>query len=153
MDAPFRHEGLIAPGERCARTVRFSREQIAEFARLSGDDNPLHLDDLVAQRARFGEIVASGQQTAAALMGLVSSHFSQPLAGGRRQVICLNFNFAFKRPVFADQDLLLQWRVGSVEWSSRLDGAIGHLDGTAGVKGSAPSVVGRGTILVQRRVG
>ncbi len=150
-DAAAAAAALIAAGEQCSRRVRFGREEIAAFARLTGDTNPLHQDDAVAQRARFGEIVASGQQTAAAMMGLVSAHFSTPLAGCARQVIGLNFNFAFKHPVFADQELLLHWRVSSVEWSARLGGAIGHLDGTAGVRGSAPSVIGRGTVLVQRR--
>jgi acyl dehydratase len=153
MDERVRRQTLVAAGERCSRSLRFTREQIAEFARLSGDDNPLHLDEVVAQRAQFGEVVASGQQTAAVLMGLVSSHFSQPLGDVARQVICLNFNFAYKRPVFADQDLLLQWHVSSVEWSERLGGAIAHLDGSAGVRGSAPCVVARGTVLVQHRAG
>jgi len=56
---------LIEIGERLARTVRYSREDIAAFAKLSLDENPLHLDTEVAQRARFGEIIASGQHTAA----------------------------------------------------------------------------------------
>ena len=150
MNAPLPDATLIVLGERLERQARFTRDEIADFARLTGDSNPLHQDTLIAQRARYGEIIASGQQTAAVMLGLVSSHFSQPAGGAGRQVICLNFNFAFKRPVFADQDLLLQWRVTAVEWSQRLGGAIGHLDGTAGVKGSAPCVIGRGTVLVQR---
>lgn len=153
MNSALPDPSLIVLGERLERHVRFSRDDIADFARLTGDDNPLHLDEQVAQRARYGEIIASGQQTAAVMLGLVSSHFSQPAGGAGRQVICLNFNFAFKRPVFADQELLLHWHVTAIEWSERLGGAIGHLDGTLGVKGSAPCVIGRGTVLVQRPAG
>jgi acyl dehydratase len=44
--------------------VRVSRDEIVAFARMSHDENPLHTDAQVAQRARFGEIIASGQHTA-----------------------------------------------------------------------------------------
>ena len=60
---------LITVNESISRTIRYSHVDIANFARMSLDQNPLHLDALRAQRARFGEIVASGQQTAAGLMG------------------------------------------------------------------------------------
>jgi hypothetical protein len=64
-------------------------------------------------------------------------------------MLCLNFNFAFKQPVFADQELVLHWKVSGVEWSDKLGGMIGQLDGSASVRNSRPSVVGRGTVLVQ----
>lgn len=149
--APELRDRLIVAGEQFSRTVRYTREQIAEFARQSGDSNPVHVDQQSAQRARHGEIIATGQQTAAVMMGLVASHFSRDDDGVARDMLSLNYNFAFKQPVFADQDLLIQWRVTSVEWNGRLGGMIGHLDGSAGVKGARPSVVGRGTVLVQAR--
>lgn len=139
---------LIGVGEHCTRTLRFTRDDIITFARLSGDSNPLHHDTAAAQRADFGEIIASGQQTASLLMGLVASHFSQPLNGHARSLLCLNFNFAFKQPVFAEQALELSWRVTDVEASESRGGWIAHLDGSAKVAGRA-CVVGRGTLLVR----
>ena len=141
---------LIEIGERLARTVRYSHEDIAAFAKLSLDENPLHRDTEVARRARFGEIIASGQHTAAGMMGLMATHFSRSVDGVARQMLCLNMNFSFKGPVFADQDLLLQWQVSNVEWSSTLQGQLGHLDGTAAVGDNKPVVIARGTILVTR---
>ena len=143
---------LIRSGEQIRSRRRYSVEQIIEFARLTGDANPLHHDRLAAQRARFGEIIASGQQTASHMMGLVASHFSRRDDGVPREMLCLNFNFAFKAPVFAEQDITLVWRVGQVEASARQGGYIGHLDGTASVAGRA-CVVGRGTVLVKRAAG
>ena len=58
---------LVSAGEKLSKVLRYSREDIALFARLSGDENPLHVDAAVAQRARFGEIIASGQHTSAHL--------------------------------------------------------------------------------------
>ncbi|MFX8051614.1 MaoC family dehydratase, partial [Acinetobacter baumannii] len=86
--------------------------------RLTGDTNPLHHDVQAAQRARHGEIIASGQQTTALMIGLAASHFSRADDGHARELLCLNFNFAFKAPVFAEQELVLHWRVASVEWNA-----------------------------------
>lgn len=140
---------LIHVGETCERQVRFTREDIATFARLTGDSNPLHHDVQAAQRARHGEIIASGQQTTALMIGLVASHFSRSDDGLQRELLCLNFNFAFKAPVFAEQDLLLQWRVASVEWNETLGGWLAHADGRAMVRHAHPCVIGRGTLLVK----
>lgn len=147
MKTPL-HDKLIHVGERITKTVRFTREDIAAFARMSLDANPLHLDAQVAQRARFGEVIASGQQTVAMLMGVLASYFSRADDGVARQMVCLNMNFAFKRPVFADQEIELQWVVASVEWNARLGGVIAHLDGRAAVGRTSPSVVARGAILL-----
>lgn len=140
---------LISLGETCERVIRFSRDDIATFARLTGDTNPLHHDVQAAQRARHGEIIASGQQTTAQMIGLVASHFSRSYDGRARELLCLNFNFAFKAPVFAEQDLVLHWCVASVEWSASLDGWLAHVDGWAMVRHAQPCVVGRGTLLVK----
>ena len=139
----------IILGETFTRTLRYTREQITEFALLSGDSNPLHRNSLAAQRAHFGEVIASGQQTTAQMMGLVASHFSRSDDGIAREMLCLNFNFAFKLPVFAEQDIHIEWRVTEVERSTRRGGFIGHVDGTASV-GGRPCVIGRGTVLVRR---
>ena len=140
---------LVLQGDTCSRSVRFSRDDIATFARLSGDSNPLHHDQQAAQRARHGEIIASGEHTTALLIGLASSHFSQPDAHGPREVLCLNFNFAFKAPVFAEQAIELGWKVASVEPHARLGGLLVHLDGKAAVPHAPPAVVGRGTLLIK----
>ena len=140
---------LIRHGDEFRSLVRYTREQITEFARLSGDANPVHHDRQAAERASFGEIIASGQQTASQMMGVVASRSSQQGDGVPRERLCLNFNFAFKAPVFAEQDVRLTWKVSKIKASPRLGGYIGHLDGQARVAGRA-CVVGRGTILVKR---
>lgn len=142
---------LIYVGEKLSRAVRYGREDIAAFARISSDENPLHTDTVVAQRARFGEIIASGQQTSAIMMGMLATYFSRDDDGVRREMLCLNMNFAFKGPIFADQDIVLQWRVASIEWKDKLQGLLAHLDGTAAVAHAKPAVVARGTILVKDR--
>jgi len=143
---------LIREGEQFHVQVRFTREQITDFARLTGDANPLHHDRLAAERASFGEIIASGQQTTSQMMGLVASYFSRREDGVPREMLCLHFNFVFKLPVFAEQDVHIGWRVSEIERSTRRGGFIGHVDGTASVAGK-PCVIGRGTVLVRRAAG
>ncbi|HKX41446.1 MAG TPA: MaoC family dehydratase [Burkholderiaceae bacterium] len=139
---------LVQAGEKLTHTVRYTRDEIASFARSSFDHNPLHVDATAAQRGRFGEIIASGQQTAAVLMGMLATHFSRHDDGVRREMLCLNMNFAFKGPIFAEQSVALMWKVAKIEWNNKLGGWIAHLDGHAGVAGAHPALVARGTILV-----
>jgi acyl dehydratase len=142
----------IAPGESVRRALRYTREEIADFARMTGDANPIHHDTLAAQRARHGEIIASGQHTTGLMMGLAATYFSRADDGCVREMLGLNYNFAFKAPVFAEQSVVLAWTVSTVAWSSSLDGWIGHIDGHASVAGRR-CVVGRGTILVREQGG
>ena len=139
---------LIEVGERLSRTVRYSRDEIATFARMTFDENPLHVDNQVAQRARFGEIIASGQQTSAVMMGMLATYFSRADDGVPRQMLCLNMNFSFKSPVFADQDVTLTWQVSSLEWKAKLGGQLAQLDGTARIGAGKPLIIARGSILV-----
>lgn len=150
--SPEEETPLIRVGEAVQAQVRYTREQIIQFARLTGDANPLHHDRQIAERASFGEIIASGQQTASQMMGLAATHFSRDGDGVPREVLLLNFNFSFKVPVFAEQDIHIEWRVSEVQPNSRRGGYVGQVDGTASVAGRA-CVVGRGTVLVTRRAG
>jgi acyl dehydratase len=143
---------LIAVGETLAETASLTRADIASFSRASFDANPLHLDPQAAARAGFDDVIASGQQTAALLMGMLATHYSRDDDGVRREMLCLNMNFAFKEPVLADREFTLRWRVASVEWKERLGGLLAHLDGTATPASGPVAVVARGTILVKEAV-
>lgn len=143
---------VIAPGEAIEKTLRLTREDILAFAQMSHDHNPLHVDTHAAQRARFGEIIASGQQSAGILMGMLATHYSRDTDGVKREMLCLNMNFAFKGPVFADQEVTLRWKVANAQWNSKLQGVLAHLDGSVSVVDGKPLVVARGTILVKEIV-
>ena len=148
-DSELLSEPLVALGESCQRSLRLSRDDITDFARLTGDSKPLHHDTQAAQRARHGETIASAQHTTALLIGLASSYFSRAGDGFVRDLLCLNFNFAFKSPVFAEQQLELTWRVVSVERHAGLGGQLVQVDGVVAVRHATLCVVGRGTLLVK----
>ena len=140
---------LVGVGERVALTARYSREDIARFAELTQDRNPVHHDRAAAQRAGLADVIASGQHTSALMSGLAASHFSRRDDGVPREMLCLNFNFAYKAPIFAGHEVVLEWRVASTEWNESLGGVIAQLEGTAAVA-DVPAVIARGTVLVRR---
>jgi acyl dehydratase len=139
---------LVTVGERVSRTVRYTRDDIARFAAMTFDTNPVHHDPAAARRAGHADVIASGQQTSALLSGLAASHFSRRDDGVAREMLCLNFNFAYRAPIFAGHDLTLEWQVSDTEWSESLGGMVAQLDGAAAVAGRA-AVVARGTVLVR----
>jgi len=139
----------IRVGEHFGRSLRCSVAQIVEFARLSGDTNPLHTDTGAAQASGFHGVIASGQHSAAIMMGLVASHFSRSDDGTLREVLCLNFNFAFKAPIPAELEIDMRWVVSAVEFNVRLGGWVGNLNGSAYCNGT-DCVVARGTVLVKQ---
>jgi acyl dehydratase len=141
----------VRPGERCSRTLTLSRESIAEFARLTGDANPLHFDDGASSQSRHGRIIAAGQHSISQLMGLAATYFSRghgTAEGQMRELLCLNFNFSLKSPVFADEAVEMAWVVSSLEWSGRLQGWLVQADGAAAA-GQRLCVVARATLLVK----
>jgi acyl dehydratase len=148
-DSSVASSALVATGEIVTQTVKVTRDAIIAFSQASLDTNPLHVDDEAASRAGFPTIIASGQHTAALLMGLLATHFSRGEDGVAREMLCLNMNFSFKAPVFAERDLTLYWRVTHIEWKSRLGGMLAQLDGSASQRDSSIAVVARGTILVK----
>jgi len=139
----------IRVGEHFGRTLRYSTAQIVEFARLSLDTNPLHQDQRAARASVFEGIIASGQQSSAIMMGLVASHFSRHDDGLQREMLCLNFNFAFKAPIRAEVDIDMRWFVSAADFNARLNGWVGQLNGSA-FCGGTDCVVARGTVLVKR---
>jgi acyl dehydratase len=138
----------VAVGERCSRTMRFDRASIAAFAHLTGDANPLHYDSSAAERSRHGRVIAAGQQTTSQLIGLAATYYSRGPGDEAREVLFLNFNFALKSPVFADEEIELAWVVGSAEWSGRLQGWLVQADGAV-TDGDRVCVVARATLLIK----
>lgn len=138
---------LVEIGETFGKTVRCSAEDLAAFA-AACHEGPSQRPEPETSAA-CGDLPASGSHASAMLMGLAAAHLSRRADGIARQMRVLHFNFAFKAPVHAGEDIHLQWKVSSAEWSNRLGGCIAHLDGHASTLRHGVAVVGRGTVLVK----
>ncbi len=84
----------LQPGDKASRTTLISDEMIRAFASLTGDTNPIHLDDAYAAGTRFGRRIAHGMIAA----GLISATLANDLPGPG--TIYLSQTLQFKAPVY-----------------------------------------------------
>jgi len=75
----------------------FSQADFDRFARLSGDDNPIHTDPGFSARTHFGRTVAHGLLLCSVLRGVVE----QLVPGGR----LLEQSVMFPAPTFTDEPM------------------------------------------------
>ncbi len=78
----------------------FSTERIVtddlvkQFAELSGDFNPIHLDEEFAKKTRFGRRIAHGMLSGAFISAVLGYEFRE------RKIVYLSQTLRFRAPVF-----------------------------------------------------
>lgn len=85
--------GIPAVGQTAERTRAVSKRDIELFTEISGDRNPLHYDEDLASKTRFGEIVVQGGVTSAILNAVVAEDLPGP------GTVFLQVDWSFKAPV------------------------------------------------------
>jgi acyl dehydratase len=70
--------GAPTVGQRASMSRLVEAADIARFSELSGDFNPLHYDEALAARTRFGGIVVQGGITTAILNAVVAERLPGP---------------------------------------------------------------------------
>jgi acyl dehydratase len=85
--------GMPEVGQEAARSRDIRFRDIELFTELSGDRNPLHYDEDVAQATPFGGIVVQGGVTSAILNAVVAEDLPGP------GTVFLQTNWAFRAPV------------------------------------------------------
>ncbi|MFT3746508.1 MAG: MaoC family dehydratase [Pyrinomonadaceae bacterium] len=83
-------------GDSFSTTREVTDELVRKFAEVSGDYNPIHLDDEFASKTRFGKRIAHGMLSGA----FISAILGNELKG--RTVIYLSQSLKFVAPVFID---------------------------------------------------
>jgi 3-hydroxybutyryl-CoA dehydratase len=132
------------PHERFSAVVPLDPRDTRSFAEAVGDTNPIHHDADLAEKSCFGRLLASGPQTTAHLLALTASHFSK-----RGAMLGLEFWVRFRRPVYADETITLEWLVVSVKPSTR--GEIIDLRGRVRKENGETAVGAKGRILVTEK--
>lgn len=145
--------GRVERGERCTLALAPSEGEVAAFARLAGDGNPIHHDAALAGTTRLGGLVVSGPELAARLMGLVATHFSRPGPRGVvRAMLGLEFRFRFRRAVRVGEAFELGWEVVAVRAKASLGGELAFLVGHARLASGTAAVRALGKLLVVERL-
>ncbi|WP_460908340.1 MaoC family dehydratase [Spirosoma areae] len=87
---------------------RFSQDDVVDFARVTGDTNPLHLDPEFAARTQFKRPIIHGVLGASAFTKVLGTEF--PGYGS----VYLGQTLEFLRPMFVDTDYEATFTVQSV---------------------------------------
>jgi acyl dehydratase len=102
----FEDFAIDASAESDARTI--TEADVAAFAALSGDYNPIHTDEEYARRSAFGRRVAHG-----ALIFSVSTGLAMRMSPPNEALVAFLGidNLRFSRPVFLGDTIRLRTRV------------------------------------------
>src|SRR5262249_53141123 len=133
----------IRPHDRFSAEVTLTPDSVADYARAAGDSNPVHFDASFAADTRYGRLIASGTQTTALLLGLTAAHFSKGAA-----MVGLEYWVRFRRPVFADETIRLEWLVIKITRKESLGGCIVDLRGRIRGQDGQTAVGAKGRVLV-----
>ena len=135
------------PHERFSAEVTLTPELVGAYAHAAGDDNPVHHDPAFAGASRYGRLIASGTHTTALLLGLTARHYSKGAA-----MVGLEFWVRFRRPVYADETIRLEWLVIKVTPSEKLHGDIVELRGRIRTGDGQTALGAKGRVLVTDRL-
>ncbi len=103
--SPFARFEAIAIGDEVRLRRVFTADAVDAFARVSGDDNPLHVDEAFAARTHLGRRVAHGMLSAAYLSSVIGTQL--PGAGA----LWFQQEFDFLVPILVDDDVEFVVRV------------------------------------------
>ncbi len=83
-------------GDYIKEEFTISQNQVNQFAELTGDKNPLHIDAFYASKTRFKKPIVHGLFTVTAMAKIMGTKF--PGEG----TIHVSQNYSFKKPVFPE---------------------------------------------------
>ena len=100
---------------------RFSQADVADFARVTGDNNPLHLDDDYAATTSFKRPIIHGMLGASVFTKVLGTEF--PGYGS----VYLGQTLEFLRPMFVDTDYEAVFTVKSTNTDKHTAEILGEL--------------------------
>ena len=127
----------IKVGDKFSTSIPVTDKMVRQFADLSGDHNPIHLDEEFAKKTRFGRRIAHGMISGA----LISRCLVDAYGKG---IIYLGQALKFTGPVFIDDEVQVEFAVTAI----REDKKIATIETQVKKKVSGETVVkGEATIM------
>ncbi len=83
-------------------------ERIDTFAELTGDKNPIHIDDEFAKTTMFGRRIAHGALSASLISAILGNDLPGPGA------VFVELNMRFRRPAFIDDEIIAKAEVAEI---------------------------------------
>jgi len=124
----------IKVGDRFETTRLVTDELIRQFAELSGDHNPIHLDENFASKTQFRRRIAHGMLSGAFISAVLGFEFRE------RRIVYLSQTMKFVAPVFIGDTITTTATIKNIRESKGivvLDTLCAKQDGTVTVTGEA----------------
>ena len=121
-------------GDTARRTKKVTTRDIELFTELTGDRNPLHYDERLASRSRFGGVIVQGGVTSGLLNAVVAEDLPGPGS------VFLHTDWSFEAPVRPGDEITAEVEVLEVREDkplTRLRTTIANQDGTVVLDGTA----------------
>lgn len=121
-------------GQKASVSKIITDGDIRDFARISGDDNPIHLDDDYAVQSLFGRRIAHGILVSA----LISRVIGTMLPG--EGTIYLSQNVKFVKPVYVEDTVVAEVEILKIDNEKKrmtLKTTVTKEDGTCVIEGEA----------------
>ncbi|MFN3212365.1 MAG: MaoC family dehydratase [Henriciella sp.] len=114
-----------------------TEKDIDLFAEVSGDRNPLHMDEEFAKQTQFGQRIAHGALTASYISGILGNDLPGPGS------IFVGLNMRFRRPVYIGSEVIVRVVVTEMkERGNRVTLKVScNVDGKAAISGEAMVMV------------
>jgi len=125
---------MPAVGQRAARSMAVTAEQVERYAEITGDRNPLHFDEEFAARTKFGRLVVQGGLTTGLLHALVAMDLPGP------GTVFLSQNWKFTAPVYVGDTItavVQVVRVHATKPVTQLEVRVTRADGSVVLEGEA----------------
>jgi 3-hydroxybutyryl-CoA dehydratase len=125
-------------GDKFSASKQITDEVVRAFAELSGDYNPIHLDEEFAKTTRFGRRIAHGMISGALISAVLGYEFKE------RRVVYLSQTLRFTAPVFIDDTVTATAIVKDI----RADKPIVTVETICTNQNGATVVAGEGKIMI-----
>lgn len=91
----------IVVGQQAFKEVIITQDDVDQFAILTGDTNPIHIDTEYAKTSRFGKRIAHGMLVAGHISSVLGTMLPGPGA------LYLGQQLSFKKPVYPGDNLIV----------------------------------------------
>lgn len=125
-------------GDKFSTTKQITDEVVRAFAELSGDFNPIHLDEEFAKTTRFGKRIAHGMISGALISAVLGYQLRE------MSVVYLSQTMKFTAPVFIDDTVTATAIVTNI----REDKPIVTIECVCNNQNGETVVKGEGAILI-----
>src|SRR5215217_5358944 len=121
-------------GDSFSTERKVTDELVNKFAEVSGDYNPIHLDEEFAKTTRFGKRIAHGMLSGAFISAVLGYEFRE------RKIVYLSQTMKFTAPVFIGDTVITTATVKNIRSEKgivTLETICANQDGTVAVTGQA----------------